>query len=146
MKQFWVLKNSAAVAEFNTHNISRLLALGILCSSFRFSGRTVSNERKQVLAHGEFFVGTPWYSKVKPHQWCEAAGIPSEIFPSYLDAIAANLAGTNPCAFTLSAVKKSTDAIPLRPEGATNHGSVRGYEEESLQLLRPIISVARQSL
>ena len=59
----------------------------MLCSSFR-------KVREQLLAHGELFVGTAWYPKVKPHQWFEAVRIRREDALESLDAIATNLVGT----------------------------------------------------
>ena len=70
-----------------------------------------------MLAHSEFFMGTAWYPEVEPHHWCEAVGVRREDSPVYLDAIAKNLAGKNPTAFTLAAIEKSSgtvlDAFPI---------------------------------
>ena len=76
-----------------------------------FFGRATSKEREQVLAHSDLFVGTAWYPEVEPHHWCKAVGIRREDSPGYIDAIAANLAGKNPSAFTLAAIEKSRNKI-----------------------------------
>ena len=76
----------------------------MLCSSFR-------KEREQVFAHSELFIGIAWYRKVMPHHWCEAVGIRREDSDAYLDAIATNLTGTHPTAFTLAAIEKSSFKI-----------------------------------
>ena len=93
--------NSATIVECSPHSISRLLALGKLFSSFR-------KEREQVLAHSELFIGTAWYRKVKPHHWCEAVAIRREDSPGYVEAIATNLTGKHPTAFTLAAIEKTS--------------------------------------
>ena len=59
-----------------------------------------------MLAHSEHFIGTAWYRKILPHQWCEAVGVRREDSPGYVDAIATNLAGKHPTAFTLAAIEK----------------------------------------
>ena len=76
-----------------------------------FFGRAASKEREQVLAHSDLFVGTAWYSEVEPHHWCKAVGLRRDDSPGYIDAIAANLAGTNPSAFTLAAIEKGRGKI-----------------------------------
>ena len=76
----------------------------MLFNSFR-------KEREQVLAHSELFIGTAWYRKVLPHQWCEAVGVRREDSPAYVDAIATNLAGKHPSAFTLAAIEKNSFKI-----------------------------------
>ena len=81
-----------------------LLVLGLLFSSSR-------KEREQVLAQNELFICTAWYRKVMPHHWCEAVGIRREDSPGYVDAIATNLTGIHPTAFTLAAVEKSSFKI-----------------------------------
>ena len=72
---------------------------------------SLCKEREQVLAHSELFIGTAWYRKVMPHQWCEAVGIRREDSPGYVDAITTNLTGTHPTAFTLAAIEKSSFKI-----------------------------------
>ena len=64
-----------------------------------------------MLAHSDLFVGTAWYPEVEPHHWCKAVGIRREDSPGHIDAIAANLAGKNPSAFTLAAIEKSRNKI-----------------------------------
>ena len=64
-----------------------------------------------MLAHGELFIGTAWYRKVISHHWCEAVGIRREDSPGYVDAIATNLTGTHPAAFTLAAIEKCSFKI-----------------------------------
>ena len=76
-----------------------------------FFGRATSTEREQVLAHSDLFVGTAWYPEVEPHHWCKTVGIRREDSPGYVDAIAANLAGKNPSAFTMAAIEKSRNKI-----------------------------------
>ena len=87
--------------------------LRFACGATRsgFFGRATSKEREQVLAHSELFLGTAWYPEVEPHHWCKAVGIRRDDSPGYIDAIAANLAGKNPSAFTLAAIEKSRNKI-----------------------------------
>ena len=60
-----------------------------------------------MLAHSDIFVGIAWYPEVEPHHWCKAVGLRHDDYPGYIDAIATNLAGKNPTAFTLPAIEKS---------------------------------------
>ena len=64
-----------------------------------------------MLAHSDLFVGTAWYPEVEPHHWCKAVGLRRDDSPAYIDAIATNLAGKNPSAFTLAAIEKTRGKI-----------------------------------
>ena len=64
-----------------------------------------------MLAHSDFFDGIAWYPEVEPHHWCKAVGIRNKKSPGYVDAIATNVAGKNPGAFTLAAIEKSRNKI-----------------------------------
>ena len=74
-------------------------------------GKATSKEREQVLAHSDLFVGSAWYPEVEPHHWCKSVGIRREDSPGYVDAIATNVAGKNPSAFTLAPIEKSRNKI-----------------------------------